>query len=61
MFTILNIINYFTGKYVPQIILVLITISVYSYIFYNYFNNLFDGSIIYILILLIVMLIDITT
>jgi hypothetical protein len=61
MFTILNIINYFTGKYVPPIILVLITISVYSYIFYNYFNNLFDSSIIYILILLIVMLIDITS
>ena len=38
MFTILNIINYFTGKYIPPIILVLITISVYSYILYKLLN-----------------------
>ena len=47
MFTIFNIINYLTGKYVPPIILILITISIYSYIIYDWFIDLMNANIIY--------------
>lgn len=61
MFTILNIINYFTGKYVPTIILILITISVYTYVIYNWFDDLINLNIIYLVLLLLILLIDITS
>ena len=61
MFTILNIINYFTGKYVPPFLLILITISVYFYIIYNWIDSLINENIIYLILLLLIMLIDITS
>ena len=61
MFTILNIINYFTGKYIPPYLLILITISIYFFIIHNWFNDLINGNIIYLILLLLIMLIDITS
>jgi len=61
MFTILNVINYFTGKYIPIYLLILITIGTYFYVIYNGFDSLINGNIIYIIMLLLIMLVDITS
>lgn len=60
MFTILNIINYFTGKYIPFTILVLITIGIYYYIITSCSDSIFSNDY-YVILLLILMLIDITS
>lgn len=60
MFTILNIINYLTGKYIPLTLLILITIGIYYYIMtYCYDTILFNEY--YIITLLILLLLDITS
>lgn len=60
MFTILNIINYFTGKYIPLIVLILITIGIYYYVISQCFNDIFYNDY-YLVMLLILMLLDITS
>ena len=60
MFTILNIMNYFTGKYIPLIGIILITIGIYYYIINSYSDDIFTNNY-YIIILLILMLLDITS
>lgn len=60
MFTIFNVINYFTGKYIPLSLLVLITIGIYYYVITSWFDNIYSNDI-YVYILLILMLIDITS
>lgn len=61
MFTIFNIINYFTGRYIPIYILILLTIGVYYYIIKTWFLELLLGNITYLIIFLLLLLIDITT
>ena len=61
MFTILNIINYFTGKYIPVYLLILISIGIYFYIIRNYLQYLIIDNLVYFIILLIIMLVDITS
>lgn len=60
MFTILNIINYFTGKYIPLSILILITIGIYYYIISFCSNEILHNDY-YLGLLLIIMLMDITS
>jgi hypothetical protein len=60
MFTILNIINYFTGKYIPLILLILITVGIYYYIISYCFDDIFSNDY-YKILLLILMLLDITS
>ena len=49
-----------TGKYIPLIVLVLITIGIYYYIIANWSDIIFMNDY-YIIILLILMLLDITS
>ena len=60
MFTIFNIINYMTGKYIPLSLLILITIGIYYYIIGYCFENVFSNNY-YLISLLILMLLDITS
>jgi len=60
MFTIFNIINYMTGQYIPLSLLILITIGIYYYIIAYCFENVFSNNY-YLISLLILMLLDITS
>lgn len=60
MFTIFNIINYMTGKYIPLSLLILITIGIYYYIIGYCFENVFSNNY-YLISILILMLLDITS
>ncbi len=60
MFTIANIINYFSGKYVPTTVLIFITFFVYLYIIRNWFDYFMQNDV-YLIILLFLMLLDITS
>ena len=69
MFTILNMINYFTGKYIPIYILILLTVGIYYYIINNLFINTINGdniinldnNIVYIVMIILILLIDIVS
>ena len=61
MFTILNLINYFSGKYIPFYLLILITIGFYYYIISTWLTDILNFSSISIILILILMLIDITS
>ena len=60
MLTIINLINYLTGSYVNNIVLILITIVIYYFIISKYWSSI-ENNIIYIVILIMVMMIDIIT
>lgn len=60
MFTIFNVINYMTGKYIPLSLLILITIGIYYYIIGYCFENVFSNNY-YLISILILMLLDITS
>ena len=60
MFTIANIINYFSGKYVPTTVLILITFFVYLYLIRNWFDYFMENQV-YLIIVLFLMLLDITS
>ena len=60
MLTIFNLINYFIGSPVNITILVMITIALYFYIISFYWNTI-SNNIIYVIILIVLMLIDLTT
>jgi hypothetical protein len=59
MLTILNIINYFVGKPLPFYLLILITVAIYFYFMYNYWDNITSNKL-YWITNLILLLIDIT-
>jgi len=59
MLTILNIINYFTGRPLPFYILILITVAIYYYIISSYWDTI-GSSNIYLITIIILLLIDIT-
>lgn len=59
MLTILNIINYFSGRPLPFYVLILITISIYYYVMTNYWENIVSNKL-YLIINVILLLIDIT-
>lgn len=59
MLTILNIINYFTGRPLPFYILILITIAIYYYVISYYWDTIASSNI-YLITILILLLIDIT-
>ena len=60
MLTIFNLINYFIGSPVNITILIMITIALYFYIIRTFWTNITD-NIFYVIILVILMLIDLTT
>jgi hypothetical protein len=60
MFTLLNIINYFSGKYVSTTMLILISIGIYYYIITNWYSDLLSNDYL-ITILLLLLLLDITS
>ena len=60
MFTILNITNYMTGKYIPKYMLILITIAIYFFIIKSYWSTIYNNKI-FLCILLILLITDITT
>ena len=60
MLTIINLINYLIGSPVNITILIMITIALYFYIIKTFWTNITE-NIFYIIILVILMLIDLTT
>jgi len=60
MLTIFNLINYLIGSPVNITILIMITIALYFYIIKTFWTNITD-NIFYVIILVILMLIDLTT
>jgi hypothetical protein len=60
MFTILNIINYLSGKMLNEIILTAITVLLYFYLI-KYHNEIVFDNQIYISIFILLMIIDITS
>lgn len=60
MFTILNIINYLSGKMLNEIILTAITVLLYFYLI-KYHNEIVFDNQIYISIFVLLMIIDITS
>jgi hypothetical protein len=60
MLTIINLINYFTGSYVNNIVLILVTIVIYYFIISKYWNSI-ENNIAYIVILIMLLMIDIVT
>lgn len=60
MFIITNLLNYFTGKYVPPIVLVLLSIGIYYWLISEYFQTIVDNYI-YLTMLLILMIVDIVS
>jgi hypothetical protein len=60
MLTIINLINYLSGSYVNNIVLILITIVIYYFIISKYWSSI-ENNIIYIIILIMVLMIDIVT
>ncbi len=60
MLTIFNLINYLIGSPVNITILIMITIALYFFIIKTFWSNITD-NIFYVIILVILMLIDLTT
>lgn len=60
MFIITNLLNYFTGKYIPPLILVLLSAGVYYWLISNYFETIVDNYV-YLSVLLILMIVDIVS
>ena len=60
MLTIINLINYLTGSYVNNIVLILITIVIYYFIISKYWSSI-ENNFVYIVILIMVLMIDIIT
>jgi len=60
MLTIINLINYLTGSYVNNIVLILITIVIYYFTIINYWCHI-ENNIVYIGILIMLMMMDLIT
>ena len=60
MLTIINLINYLSGSYVNNIVLIVITIAIYYYVISTFWEKISD-NIIYIVILIMLLMIDLVT
>jgi hypothetical protein len=60
MLTIINIINYLTGKHVSKYILILITIAIYYILIKNFWNKIYNNKI-FLCLFILLLIIDITT
>ncbi len=59
LFTTTNLINYFTGKYIPVNFVILICIIIYCYVIYTWFNDIKEINYVLLTILIILLIVDI--
>ena len=53
MLTIINLINYLTGSYVNNIVLILITIVIYYFIISKYWSSI-ENNFVYIMLFYVI-------
>jgi predicted membrane protein len=60
MFTILNIINYYTSKIFSVNLLIILTIAIYSFLIYQYLDVIYNNTAL-LITFIIFMIIDLTS